>query len=208
MESDAQAMRSPHAEPGVGYSVTKPQPLTAMNIQTPLEPSDEAAIDRIDLQNILVPLDFSAMSMKSLRYAIPLARQFGAKLTLLHVVTPPVYSPELPFAYMCEFEGHDAAETRLGEIRDTMIPAGIAVEIEVSHNFAFEGILKVARDCKVDLIVTTTHGRTGLERMLSGSAAENMVRRAPCPVLVVREVEREFVHAPANGAESSLSRVA
>lgn len=179
-----------------------------MNTQTPLEPSDQAAIGMVALQNILVPLDFSAMSMKSLRYAIPLARQFGAKLTLLHVVTPPVYTPELPFSYMCESEGHDAAKTHLAEIRDAKVPAGIVVEIEVCHNFVFEGILKVARDCRADLIITTTHGRTGLERMLSGSAAENIVRRAPCPVLVVREVEREFVGETVHDAEQPLTRVA
>jgi len=147
----------------------------------------------IHLKNILVPLDFSEQSLKSLQYAIPFAKQFGARLTLLHVVDLPVYTPELPYPPPLGPEHHEAVKKHLDEIRATKIPAEVSVETAVRHNFVFEGILEVAREIQADLIITTTHGYTGLKHMLIGSTAENIVRKAPCPVLVVREVEHDFV---------------
>ncbi len=153
----------------------------------------EATSLAVDLKNILVPLDLSEMSLKSLQYAVPFAQQFGAKLTLLHVVPPPAYTPELPFPAPLSAEHFAAIEKQLEDIRVTKIPAEIAVEISVRHNFVFDGILEVARQTCADLIITTTHGRTGLTHLLMGSTAENIVRKAPCPVLVVREREHDFV---------------
>jgi len=59
------------------------------------------------------------------------------------------------------------------------------------------GIIAVAKELKIDLIILSTHGRTGLERVLLGSTAEKVVRHAGCPVLIVREHEHEFVGGPA-----------
>jgi nucleotide-binding universal stress UspA family protein len=67
------------------------------------------------------------------------------------------------------------------------------VDIIVRQSFIFEGILEVAREIRADLIIATTHGHTGLKHLFLGSVAENIVRRAPCPVLVVRELEHDFV---------------
>lgn len=147
----------------------------------------------IDLKNILVPLDFSETSLKSLQYAVPFAKQFGAKLTLLHVVEPHAYTPELPYPGPINPEHHEAVVKQLEEIREAKIPAELEVDTVVRHEFVFDGILEVAREIQADLIITTTHGYTGLKHVLMGSTAENIVRRAPCPVLVVREIEHEFV---------------
>lgn len=147
----------------------------------------------IDLKNILVPLDFSETSLKSLQYAVPFAKQFGAKLTLLHVVEPNAYTPELPSPGPLNPEHHDEVVRKLEEIRAARIPAELDVDTAVRHEFVFDGILEVAREIQADLIITTTHGYTGLKHVLMGSTAENIVRRAPCPVLVVREIEHEFV---------------
>jgi nucleotide-binding universal stress UspA family protein len=68
----------------------------------------------------------------------------------------------------------------------------VPVQIDIRTNFALDGILDAARELAADLIITTTHGYTGLKHLLLGSTAENIVRRAPCPVLVVREKERDF----------------
>jgi nucleotide-binding universal stress UspA family protein len=73
------------------------------------------------------------------------------------------------------------------------IPPHLPVEIIVRHNFIFEGILDAARDIHADLIIITTHGYSGFKHLMMGSTAENIVRRARCPVLVVREVEHDFV---------------
>ena len=153
---------------------------------------------KVDLENILVPLDLSDKSLKALQYAIPLAQRFGAKLTLLHVVPPPVYTPDLPYTLAFEPRELDWARERLKEIRETEIPADMEVVIEVRNCFVFEGIVAAAHDTRADLIVTTTHGYTGLKHMLMGSAAENLVRIAPCPVLVLHETERDFVQPIVN----------
>ena len=147
----------------------------------------------IHLQNILVPLDFSEMSLKSLQYAVAFAKQFGARLTLLHIVQPPTYSPELPFPPQLDTEDIAAIDEQLQDIRATRIPPEVPVETAVRQRFVFDGILEMAREISADLIITTTHGHTGLKHLLLGSTAENIVRRAPCPVLVVRERELDFV---------------
>lgn len=147
----------------------------------------------IHLKNILVPLDLSAMSLKSLDYAVPFAQQFGAKLTLVHVVQPAAYTPELPVPAPLAAEHAAAVERQLEHIRANRIPPEVSVETTVRHNFVFDGILEAARETCADLIITTTHGNTGLKHLLMGSTAESIVRKAPCPVLVVRECEHDFV---------------
>ena len=139
----------------------------------------------IHLKNILVPLDFSEMSLKSLQYAVPFAIQFGAKLTLLHVEEP--LGDQVDFAYspMLGVAHFEIIENRLKDIRAEKLPPELHVDTVVRHNFVFE--------IRADLIITTTHGYTGLKHLMMGSTAENIVRRAPCPVLVVRELEHDFV---------------
>jgi len=147
----------------------------------------------IQLKNILVPLDLSEMSLKSLKYAEPFAKLFGAKLTLLHVVQPIDQGAtlECPAYFTPNHAG--ILKKLLEDIRVMKISPELPVDITVRHNFIFDGILEVAREIRADLIITTTHGYTGLKHLMMGSTAENIVRRAPCPVLVVREVEHDFV---------------
>ena len=145
------------------------------------------------LKNILVPLDFSEMSLKSLQYAVPFAKQFGAKLTLLHVITCPVYSVDFSYYPPLRPEQLAGIKEQLEDIRTREIPAEISVDIVVRESLVFEGILELAREVRADLIITSTHGRTGLKHLMLGSVAEDIVRRAPCPVLVVREREHDFV---------------
>jgi universal stress protein A len=144
------------------------------------------------LKNILVPLDFSEVSLKSLQYAVPFAKQFGAKLTLLHVAQPVDGALDLVYPVSPGGEHFEAIEEQLEDIRAAKVPPELPVDIAVRHNFVFDGIVEVAREIRADLIITTTHGYTGLKHLMMGSTAENIVRRAPCPVLVVREVEHDF----------------
>ena len=158
----------------------------------PTDALDPAACD-IHLKNILVPVDFSEMSLKSLLYAVPFAKQFGAKLTLLHVLNPPVYPSDFPYPGPLGQDCFTAVQRRLEEVRTTKIPEELPTNTIVRQGFTFDGILEVAREICADLIITTTHGRTGVSHLLMGSTAENIVRHAPCPVFVVRERERDFV---------------
>ena len=146
----------------------------------------------LHVKNILVPVDFSELSLKSLEYAIPLARQFGAKITLLYVVEPLTYSPEFPSWMVIPPDPAIEMRRELNDLRKARIPEDIMVEVAVHDNFVPSGVIDAAQTSCADLIVITTHGRTGVRRLLDGSACEKIIRLAPCPVLVLREPEREF----------------
>ena len=105
------------------------------------------------------------------------------------------------FGIDCGFKEADAylfaqdkeQEKELEKIRESRVPSEIPVTIAIRNNFVFDGILEMAREIRADLIITSTHGRTGLRHLMMGSTAENIVQRAPCPVLVVRDLEHDFV---------------
>ncbi len=154
------------------------------------------------LRAILVPIDFSACSRKALQYAVPLARQFASRLLLVHVM--PVYyfvgsefgPVDVPAP---ELEMRENSERALERLCGEEIKDAVPVSTRVCRGQPVQEIVTVAREEHVDLILLSTHGHTGLKHVLLGSVAENVVRYAPCPVLVVREHQHEFV-------ESSPSR--
>jgi len=169
-------------------------PAAATGIEgRPLRGEAPVPSPQIQLKNILVPVDFSELSLKSLQYAIPLAQQFGAKLTLLYVLEPLAYSPEFP--YGAPLPPDPAVEIRreLTELCRSRIPAEVSADTAVCEDFAHSGVVETARDMCADLIIMTTHGRTGISHLLMGSTVEKIVRQAPCPVLVLNQGEHEFV---------------
>ena len=80
----------------------------------------------------------------------------------------------------------------LEELGSRMMEPEFLKDVVVQVGIAFEVITNTARDCKIDLIALTTHGKTGLKHMFMGNTAERVARHAPCPVLVVRKREHEF----------------
>ena len=149
----------------------------------------------LKIKTILVPLDFSNTSAKALAYAIRMADQFGSKVILLNVIEP-IATPD--FAYhplMLESEESRAAARRAIEsaARKARLPDSMLDRIVIRNGAPFVEITEAARTLKADLIIITTHGYTGLKHVFMGSTAERVVRHAPCPVLVVREKEHEFV---------------
>ncbi len=148
------------------------------------------------LTKILVPIDFSDCSKKALQYAIPLAKQFGAAITLLHVVHvnyasgPEFGTIDFP---LLEIDLRKSAETQLAALVEKEIGGQVPHQTEVCVGVEATEIVGAAKELESDLIVISTHGRTGLRHVFLGSVAENVVRLAPCPVLVVREHEHEFV---------------
>jgi universal stress protein A len=147
------------------------------------------------LDRILVPIDFSECSHKALRYAIPLAKEHAAAITLLYVV-PKQYEtydyggPNMP---SLEAQMFVDGEKRLRGMIEDEVKDEVPAEQIVRTGAAVDEILAAARDLPANLIVISTHGHTGLRHMLLGSVAEQVVRRAPCPVLVVREQENDFI---------------
>lgn len=158
---------------------------------------EKVAAGKFALKRLLVPVDFSRHSEKALQYALAFAGQFGAELTLLHVVEPMVY----PENYVAIPPADDDINQNLlqsASNRLTRLQAAAAGQKVTANTLARLGrpyieITEVAREMEADLIILATHGYTGLKHVLLGSTAERVVRHAPCPVLTVRIPERDFV---------------
>jgi len=147
--------------------------------------------------NIVVPIDFSEYSMKAFRYGVSLARQFEANLELLHVLDRPV-QPE--YYHEGEPPGRakkDALRERSHEMLRKIVAeydAGdVATETRVVAGRAYSAICKYAEKNQTDLIIMSTHGLSKLEHFFLGSTTEKVVRNAPCPVLTVKALTRDFV---------------
>jgi nucleotide-binding universal stress UspA family protein len=150
---------------------------------------------RLSTRTVLVPVDFSAESEKAIVYATALARQLGGRIILFYVLEP-LRTPDFalfPLSLTRE-QLLQKCKRRLQRITGLLGKEGRFVKSHAaSFGRAAEEIVKAARRYRVDLIVISTHGLTGLKRTVLGSTTERVVRQAPCPVLVVRPREREFV---------------
>jgi universal stress protein A len=162
--------------------------------------TNEPNIPAMDIKNILVPVDFSESSAKALRYAVALAGKNQAKITLLHVVYVHYMAGEFGPVDLpaIETQMKNSAQNKLEAFAREHIPAGVLAGMAIMNGPIVNEISVFARERKSDLIVVSTHGYTGLKHFMLGSVAENVVRHAPCPVLVVREKEHEFIHEPNN----------
>jgi universal stress protein A len=151
----------------------------------------------IALAKILIPIDFSGYSKKALTYAIPFAEKFHASIDLIYVVEPMVYPADFSFGQVgfpnVEEEMRKRGEAELKHLVEKEIRGRIASRTFVRTGKPFYEINQFAEEESIDLIIIATHGHSGMEHILFGSTAEKVVRKAPCPVLVVREGEREFI---------------
>lgn len=152
----------------------------------------------LPIRTILHPTDFSERSDYAFRVACSLARDYGARLLILHVAPQPV--TVVDEMIVPQPEGYqDQLREKLAQFQSR------APTVRVEHRLVEDrdpttGILRVAEETKADLIIMGTHGRTGLGRLLMGSVAELILRKAPCPVLTVKtplpEVRSSGVPSP------------
>ncbi|HEX9869737.1 MAG TPA: universal stress protein [Candidatus Tectomicrobia bacterium] len=160
----------------------------------------------MNIQNILVPVDYSDHSCQALQWGASLAEKYGARLLLLHVVPAAVedVSPQGaqsmspgPYYYEVPAPGvwirhplilafEEEAQVELHAFARKALKEAVPVQVKVAVGKPAEEILRIAREESVDLIVMGTHGRTGIRHLLLGSVAEAIVRYAPCPVCMVR----------------------
>lgn len=157
----------------------------------------------IKLERILVPTDFSDCAKQAVEYGSELAKRFGAKLHLLHVMQPITMAyargaaiPEEVYGVALSEKALHPEEPAKKELEDVEVPDVehiSGVEREVRSGTPFVEIVRCAKQNKMDLIVIGTYGRTGLNHMLLGSVAERVVRKASCPVLTVRPEGQQFV---------------
>jgi nucleotide-binding universal stress UspA family protein len=136
-------------------------------------------------RSILVPIDFSASSEHALDYACELAAKLGATLHVVHALGATVNQFEAVFTSSMLESMRIGAQARLAKL---LAPRRERVEIGkviIQSNEPRDAILEAAKELGVELIVIGSHGRHGVSRLLLGSIAEGVARRAPCPVLVV-----------------------
>ncbi len=144
----------------------------------------------MEIKKILFATDFSEGSLLALPYATDMTRRYGAKLFIVHVIfdvakTVGWYVPHVSVDEIYQ----DMEKSARAELEKTFIDEmrGMRdVERVVLKGIPYEEITKFAVEKKIDLIVLGTHGRRGIDRVLFGSTAEQVVRNAPCPVLSVR----------------------
>lgn len=138
----------------------------------------------LPLATILHPTDFSEHSEFAFRVASALARDYNARLILLHVIAPPmvVYAGGPVPAEMWPSVEEVKENLRKMEGRTHHV----RVESQVMEGDPVDMILRAAEETHSDAIVMGTHGRTALSRLLLGSVAESVIRKAPCPVLTAK----------------------
>ena len=135
----------------------------------------------LNIRTILHPTDFSPLAYHAFDVANALAADYKARLVLLHVHEPPI-----PVGELVPSEPPDIREYLLRDLQELKPAPGVDVEYRLEVGSIAEGILCAAAETKCDLIVLGTHGRHGLGRVLMGSVAESVLRKAPCLVLTVK----------------------
>jgi nucleotide-binding universal stress UspA family protein len=152
----------------------------------------------LNIQNIIVPIDFSKMSIQAIETAKRLAGRFAASIHLVHVrqldytgafVAPA--PPIVPFSFMpYEQDGEGSVLKQLEVVaRECGVPSASCHVL--SGGPAFDEICRLAQRIPADFIIMPTHGRTGLKHVFLGSTAERVVQHSPCPVFVVRSKTRK-----------------
>ena len=160
----------------------------------------------MNVEKLLFPTDFSSCNDAAFHYAECLAAETGALLYIAHVDELTDLNPETAesnYLYASAFGGNDRREVRehLRSIRPTL--DGVVYKHRYLRGSPVEEILQFAEQKGIDLIVMGSHGRTGLSRLLLGSIAEGVMRKASCPVLVVRQPAAE--HEAAAGIHANIA---
>ena len=155
----------------------------------------------IRIQRILVPVDFSENSEKAVRYGIELARDRKAQIYFLHVVNQRLIDA-VQELNIRGYQG-DLIEAIMKVVQDKedelnrFIPEGwregLSIELLIRKGKPGEETIKVAKQFLIDLIILGTQGHSVLASTLLGSVSHYVVNRAPCPVLVIRPIEHDFI---------------
>lgn len=154
-------------------------------------PPRAQATSKLPFERLLCPIDFSSQSLAAFELACSLARESGAYVTMLHVVDWPDHDAtrapshfEVP-EYTRYLE--DDAMEQLQRLAKDVAGEGVSPVVRLAHGKPYRQVLEAARDTSADLIVMGVHGRNALNAMLFGSTTNQVVRRATCPVLTLRQ---------------------
>jgi len=151
------------------------------------------------INKVLVPIDFSDYSKNALRYAVQFAKQFIAKIYLVYVIEPMIYPADFSMGQVAipsmDADMQTRATEELNNLAKSLIDLSVETEIIIRTGKPFVEICETATEKDIDLIIIATHGHTGVEHLLFGSTAEKVVRKAPCPVLTLREPIKGFQYS-------------
>lgn len=148
----------------------------------------------ITIKSILCPLDFSDASKNAFRYACEFARSMGSKIYLLHIVEPRPIAADMTLTYIpVEEDLEKAAREDIEPLAHEAREKGIDVQVDVVIGIPSEVILHQIVESDASMLIMGSHGKTGLSRLLMGSVAEGVVRKAKVPVLIVKADEKEFI---------------
>jgi nucleotide-binding universal stress UspA family protein len=177
---------------------------------------------KVSLTRILVTTDFSTESDRALDYALALARRYDARIYLAHVIAPDPFPYAEPALAQATYEKvRQAAEQGMADILVSGKLRGVPHEVLLEEGSVWPAIEKLIEKHEIDLVVTATHGRGKVQKVLIGSVAEEIFRQANCAVLTVgprvkdepaREVElknilfaTEFGHGAEKAAAHAFS---
>ena len=148
----------------------------------------------LEINHILVPVDFTETSKRALEHATELAKKFGAWITVMHAYQIPVLGfPEGAYIAAAEVATQLATAAQRGleaVVQDHKLD-GVVMKSVLRDGVPWEEINAVAKEVRADLIVIGTHGRRGLARALLGSVAENVIRTTALPVFVIHGLRDE-----------------
>lgn len=140
---------------------------------------------------VIVTTDLSDYSLRALPYAVGLAERFQAKLKVVCVVEPAMLAADLAWVSVdgpvTDAERAADIKIQLDKIIDEQMPRDLDVEAKVFTGNPVDKIIDYANESNADLMISCTHGRSGLSHVLMGSTAESLVRRSPCPVLTLKQ---------------------
>lgn len=152
----------------------------------------DGEIKMMAIERILVPIDFSESSLRALDDAVEFSRPYEAELILLFVVERGFYESPLLVPDSGALLKHQAraTEEKLEEMCRDLGKQGVKCRTLVEFGVAYQAIIEAANKAHANLIVISSHGRTGLAHVLIGSVAERVVQHAVCPVLVIHTLRR------------------
>jgi len=153
----------------------------------------------LPFKTILFATDFSGASKMAFGVASALARDYKARMIVVHVIEPIRMGFSEFAAYVGPEEDKGQAMTQLQAIKPPS--PMVTLEYRLLEGEPATVIVETAQEIEADLIVMGTHGRSGLTRLVMGSVAEDVLRRAPCPVLTLREPVTEKIAVPAAAPE-------
>lgn len=144
----------------------------------------------MEIKKILFATDFSEGSSNAMPYAVDMAKRYGAKLYFAHVIYDVAkaagwYVPHTSIDEMYK-DMENAAKAELDKSFVEEMRGFKDIEHVILKGIPYEEISRFTEQNKIDLVVVGSHGRKGIDRMLFGSTAEQIVRHTPCPVLTVR----------------------